>query len=110
MKNKKGEIQRKRIIIYYALAIVLPCLMLGILAFRGIKNDQVVVGVFFIAESDLPSLLNYGLLYFPDNYLTASDLTGPQSRHFIWEGGWRFKLREKDYRKALEYYRSIICT
>ncbi|MBA7544318.1 hypothetical protein ES705_36670 [subsurface metagenome] len=40
---KKGEIKRKRIIIYYALAIVLPCLMLSILAFRGIKNDQALV-------------------------------------------------------------------
>jgi len=35
--------KRKRIIIYYVLAIVLPCLILGILAFRGIKNDQALV-------------------------------------------------------------------
>lgn len=41
--KKKGEIKRKRIIIYYAFAIVLPCLILGILAFRGIKNDQALV-------------------------------------------------------------------
>ena len=41
--KKKGEIQRKRIIIYYVLAIVLPCLILGVLAFRGIKNDQALV-------------------------------------------------------------------
>jgi len=32
--------KRKGIIVYYALAIALPCLILGILAFRGIKNDQ----------------------------------------------------------------------
>jgi signal transduction histidine kinase len=32
--------KRKSIIVYYALAIVLPCLILGVLAFRGIKNDQ----------------------------------------------------------------------
>lgn len=37
------EIKRKRIIVYYALAIVLPCLILGILAFRGIRNDQALV-------------------------------------------------------------------
>ena len=43
LMKKKGEIQRKRIIIYYVLAIVLPCLILGILAFRGIKNDQALV-------------------------------------------------------------------
>ena len=42
MKNS-GEIKRKRLIIYYVLAIVLPCLILGILAFRGIKNDQALV-------------------------------------------------------------------
>jgi signal transduction histidine kinase len=41
--KKKGEIQRRRIIVYYVLAIVLPCLILGILAFRGIKNDQALV-------------------------------------------------------------------
>lgn len=34
--------KRKRIIIYYVLAIFLPCLFLGIIAFRGIKNDQAV--------------------------------------------------------------------
>ena len=43
MIRKKGEIQRKRIIVYYVLAIVLPCLILGILAFRGIQNDQALV-------------------------------------------------------------------
>lgn len=41
--KKNVEIKRKRIIIYYALAIVLPCLILGILALRGIKNDQALV-------------------------------------------------------------------
>ena len=41
--KKRGEIRRKRIIFYYVLAIVLPCLILGILAFRGIKNDQALV-------------------------------------------------------------------
>ncbi len=169
MKNRKGEVQRKRIIIYYVLAIVLPCLILGILAFRGIKNDQALVereqrrnlleagqqifrdtdtylssiengiaeiidsiatpqnkiftdstlgqfctlhqevaGVFLISERRNPSILSYGLLYVPDNYLTAPDVTEPQSRHFIWEEGWQFEFREMDYRKALEYYRGIL--
>ena len=35
--------KRKRIIVYYALAIFLPCLILGFLAFRGIKNDQALL-------------------------------------------------------------------
>lgn len=42
MKNT-GEIKRKRLIFLYILAIVIPCLLLGILAFRGIKNDQALV-------------------------------------------------------------------
>jgi signal transduction histidine kinase len=41
--KKKGETKRQRILIYYAFAIVLPCLILGFLAFRGIKNDQALV-------------------------------------------------------------------
>ena len=41
--KRRREIKRKRIIVYYILAIVLPCLILGILAFRGIKNDQALV-------------------------------------------------------------------
>jgi len=41
--KKKEEVKRQRIIIYYALAIVLPCLILGVLALRGIKNDQALV-------------------------------------------------------------------
>ena len=42
MKNT-GEIKRKRLIFLFILAIVIPCLLLGILAFRGIKNDQALV-------------------------------------------------------------------
>ncbi|MBN2666694.1 MAG: hypothetical protein JXR67_09300, partial [Bacteroidales bacterium] len=41
--KKRGETKRQRIIIAYALVIVLPCLILGILALRGIKNDQALV-------------------------------------------------------------------
>jgi len=43
MMKIKGETKRQRIIIGYALAIVLPCLILGFLALRGIKNDQALV-------------------------------------------------------------------
>jgi len=41
--RKRKEIKRERIIFYYILAIALPCLILGVLAFRGIKNDQALV-------------------------------------------------------------------
>ena len=41
--KKKGETKRKRIIIYYVIAIVFPSIILGFLAFRGVKNDQALV-------------------------------------------------------------------
>ncbi|MFC2096753.1 sensor histidine kinase [Bacteroidota bacterium] len=42
MKKNKLSI-RKKIIIYYVLAIVIPCIILGILALRGVKNDQALL-------------------------------------------------------------------
>ena len=30
-------------VLYFILAIVVPCIMLGVLAFRGIKNDHALV-------------------------------------------------------------------
>ncbi len=41
--RKRRVIKRDRIIVYYILVIVFPCLILGILAFRGVKNDQALV-------------------------------------------------------------------
>ena len=41
--KKTEEVKRRRIIISYALAIALPCLILGFLALRGVKNDQALV-------------------------------------------------------------------
>ena len=68
MMKKKGEIKRKRIIIYYALAIVLPCLILGILAFRGIKNDQALV-----EREQRENLIEAGqqIIHETDNYLLS---------------------------------------
>ena len=39
----KGETKRRKIIIYYVIAIVIPSIILGILAYRGVKNDQALV-------------------------------------------------------------------
>ena len=161
--------KRKSIIVYYALAIVLPCLILGILAFRGIKNDQalvereqrrdllevgqqiildteaylssietsfieiidtipgpketiftdsllnqfnahhkIIAGIFFISGNNSPVLLNNGLLYVPDDFLSASNTNGFQTTQNILEKGWQFEFREKDYVKALRYYQSIM--
>lgn len=40
MKSTKPGSRRKKIILYYALAVVLPGVVLGFLAYRGIRNDQ----------------------------------------------------------------------
>jgi len=41
--KKKGETKRRKIIIYYVIAIVFPSIILGFLAYRGVKNDQALV-------------------------------------------------------------------
>jgi len=167
--KKKGETKRQRILTYYALAIVLPCLILGFLAFRGIKNDQALVereqrsnlleagqqiiretdaclssiensfagiidsivipgrtiftnsilnrfstqhqavaGIFFIPPAGVPFLLNNGILYVPDDFLTISDVAASQTIQPVLEKGWQIEFRENDYRKALEYYKNVL--
>lgn len=167
--KKKGETKRQRILIYYALAIVLPCLILGSFAFRGIKNDQALVereqrnnlleagqqiiretdayissvensfaeiidstaipgktiftdsilnrfsnqhlavaGIFFISPAGDPFLLNNGMQYVPDDFLTVSDMSGAQTMQHILEQGWQIEFRENDYRKALAYYKNVL--
>jgi len=39
----RKKTNEKIIIFYYIIAIVIPCFLLGVLAFRGIKNDQALV-------------------------------------------------------------------
>ena len=41
--SENKEIGGRKILVYYILAIVLPCIALGILAFRGIRNDRALV-------------------------------------------------------------------
>ena len=167
--KKKGETKRQRILIYYALAIVLPCLILGFLAFRGIKNDQalvereqrsnlleagqeiiretdsnlssiesrsavifdladiprnkifydsllskfitqnhVVAGVFYISGAGELFLLNKGMVYVPDDFLTVSEVSASQTTQPILEKGWQIEFRENDFRKALTYYKNAL--
>jgi len=40
MKPRKPGSRRKRIILYYLMGVVLPGIILGYMAFRGIRNDQ----------------------------------------------------------------------
>jgi len=169
MMKKKIKNKRPGIIIYYALAIVLPCLILGILAIRGIRNDQALVereqrsslleagqqiiaeteqhlqnvensfseitgsltvpakrifrdsllqsfsehhlsvaGIFYLPETGSPYLQNNKLLYVPDDFSSSTDFKRPQSLEKILEKGWQIEFREKNYRKALEYYQNTL--
>lgn len=40
MKSIHPGSRRRKIILYYSLAVVLPAIILGYLAYRGIRNDQ----------------------------------------------------------------------
>ena len=40
MKPSKPGSRRRKIIVYYTLAVVLPGIVLGYFAYRGIRNDQ----------------------------------------------------------------------
>jgi len=40
MKPTNPGSRRQKIILYYALAVVLPGIILGYMAFRGMRNDQ----------------------------------------------------------------------
>ena len=40
---RRKEVSTNKILVYYILAIVIPCIGLGILAFRGIRNDQALL-------------------------------------------------------------------
>jgi signal transduction histidine kinase/tetratricopeptide (TPR) repeat protein len=169
MMKKKVRVKRPGIITYYALAIVLPCLILGILAIRGIRNDQALVereqrsslleaghqiisetdeylqnaenifatitgsipvprnrifndslldnfsschqavaGIFYLPDTGLPNLLNYKLLYVPDDFSSFTEVARLSSIEKIREKGWQIEFREKNYRKAMEYYQSVL--
>jgi len=62
--HKKIHIRKSKILFYYFLAIVLPSVVLGALAFRGVINDQAInereirqqlteAGLNIISESDI---------------------------------------------------------
>ena len=40
MKPPNSGSRRQKIVLYYTLAVVLPGIILGYLAYRGIRNDQ----------------------------------------------------------------------
>jgi signal transduction histidine kinase len=75
------EITRKGIIFYYIIAIVIPCFLLGILALRGIKNDQALV------EREQRRVLGettQQIFWYLDEYLSEiensfSDLAAPET-------------------------------
>jgi signal transduction histidine kinase/tetratricopeptide (TPR) repeat protein len=169
MMKKKEKGKRPGIIAYYGLAIVLPCFILGILAIRGIRNDQALVereqrsslleagqhiisdtedylkkvensfagitgsltvpekrifldsllqsfcelhgsvaGIFYLPETGQPYLLNNSLLYMPDDFSSAAEYKRSRAMEKIFQKGWQIEFREKNYRKALEYYQNVL--
>lgn len=169
--HKKISIGKNKILFYYFLAIVLPSVVLGALAFRGVINDQAInereirqqlteagtkiitesdlfiaktekqflqktiltgippsnsvffedsilseflweepgiEGIFYIQPSGKIQLLKSGLLYFPDgtfsqlNSITRSGL----NNNFL--KGWEYEFQDKDYQKALIFYKDLI--
>jgi len=163
MKTSK-ESHKKKIILSYTLAIVVPCIILGLLAFRGIRNDQalmekeqlrvlneiagniitktvakldsletgfiniseelnppnqlifsdsvldtyikeekVISGIFF-AENNQVKLLDSDILFLPDNYFGASGQSDQYNQ--IRETGWNYEFRERNYVKAVEYFKN----
>ena len=63
MDNRKKK--RQKVYISYAIAIVLPCIVLGILAYRGIKNDQALLErELRISSLELGQRTNEGLVQY----------------------------------------------
>lgn len=169
MMGKKGEVKKQRIITYYALAIVLPCLILGFLALRGIQNDQALVereqrrdlleagqqviretdeqiltaennfiniastipapqktlfndslltrfisqhhaiaGILYLSGNGPSYLLDYQLMYVPDEFSSPSYVVISPTVQDVFEKGWEMEFREKKYTLALQYYQDVL--
>jgi len=79
--KKIRESTRKKIIIYYAVAIVFPSIILGILAYRGVKNDQALVEreqrrAFQESGQKINDTVNAYLKLIENNFIKVMDSTG----------------------------------
>jgi signal transduction histidine kinase/tetratricopeptide (TPR) repeat protein len=78
--KKTNNLKRRKIITYYAVTIVIPCIILGVLAFRGIKNDQALLEresrklVQTTSQGLISDIINY-LRDVEDKFLRLTDST-----------------------------------
>jgi len=81
VKSTNPGSHRQKIILYYALAVVLPGIVLGFLAFRGIRNDQALREKesrrkLEINSQDFFSEIDSGFVQFMKEQTTDSILSG----------------------------------
>ncbi|MBT6767076.1 MAG: HAMP domain-containing histidine kinase [Prolixibacteraceae bacterium] len=169
--HKKIRIGKNKILFYYFLVVVLPSIILGALAFRGVINDQainereirqqltetgakiikeadlflaetekqllrktgvsgippaeriffedsifanflkkkpVIEGIFYIQSAGTVQILKSGLLYFPDGTFKQRYLVNESDLNNNYFQGWEYEFKDKNYPKALNFYRSQI--
>ncbi|NQU85024.1 MAG: HAMP domain-containing histidine kinase, partial [Mariniphaga sp.] len=168
---KKIRIGKNKILFYYFLVVVLPSVVLGALAFRGVINDQAInereirqqlteacakiitesdlflaktekqflqktgitrippaetiffkdsilsellrekpgiKGIFYIQPSGKVQILKSGLLYFPDGTFNQLNSTNESDLNNIFLQGWKYEFQDKNYPKALNFYKGLI--
>jgi signal transduction histidine kinase len=81
MKSNKPGSRRQKIILYYTLAVVLPGIVLGYLAYRGIRNDQALREKENLRRLEINSQaffneIDSGFVQFIDKQITDSMLSG----------------------------------
>ena len=170
MKKSNG-LKKRKIIIYYTVTIVLPCIILGVLAYRGVKNDQVLLerearkmvlttsqgliseiiddfrhvednflsltdstsipknklfgdsslsaftnnnpiisGTFFLNKGNELFLLDNHILYNSTIHKETKDVSASPNLIKIFEQGWNYEYRIKDYEEAIKYYNKALLT
>ena len=103
MKSGKPGSSRKKILYYYFFGVVLPGIILGYMAFRGIRNDQAILEQESLKKLETSSRLFFseldsGLASFLDMQTSDSLYLLPANRHpsllihFIHESTGRKKL------------------
>ena len=136
MNSKPSGSKRNRIILIYILGVVLPGLVLGFMAFRGIRSDEalrekqsrqelsLVSQIFFQALnnelSDLPFLENYSPISLEQNedlqilqdkllFLPSEFLIDFQINDFgtIPDRGWELEFIENNLPGAETYYQNL---
>ena len=97
----ENSLKKRKIILYYTVTIVLPCIVLGILAFRGIKNDQALLEKESrrVLQDECKDVLNeivIDLTNLESNFLELTkSINSPQSKFFQETSLMDFLKKEK---------------